>query len=66
MVLQYACKHGQIARREAVELCRISSNQASRLLARVAASHPELTMVGTKRGARYAWRGEAPPKGGKK
>lgn len=35
MVLQYVEKHGRITRREAAELCRISSPQAYRLLDRL-------------------------------
>ena len=36
MVLQYVQKHGRITRREAAELCRISGDQAYRLLNRLA------------------------------
>ena len=36
MVLQYVEKHGRITRKEAAELCRISSPQAYRLLDRLA------------------------------
>lgn len=57
MVLQFAQKHGQITRSEAAELCRVSGFQASKLLARVAANHPELALVGERRGARYVWKG---------
>ncbi len=56
MVLQYARKHGQITRRDAAELCRISSAQASRLLARIADAHSELVLEGERRGARYVWK----------
>ena len=35
MVLQYVEKHGRITRREAAELCRVSSDQAKRLLDRL-------------------------------
>ena len=60
MVLKYAQEHGEIARREAVELCRLSGAQASRLLARLAQEHPdELRLEGEKRGARYVWVGPA-------
>jgi len=55
MVLQYARKHGQITRRDAAELCRISSAQASRLLSRVALAHPSLVLTGNRRGAHYVW-----------
>lgn len=58
MVLQFAQKHGQITRAEAAELCRVSGFQASKLLARVAATHPsELVLEGERRGARYVWHG---------
>ena len=35
MVLQYVGKHGRITRKEAADLCRLSSPQAYRLLARL-------------------------------
>lgn len=57
MVLQYAQEHGQITRREAAELCKLSSDQASRLLRRLAVDHPDLHLEGERRGARYVWRG---------
>lgn len=57
MVLQYAQEHGQITRREAAELCKLSADQASRLLRRLAAEHPELRLEGERRGARYVWHG---------
>lgn len=74
MVLQYAQEHGQITRREAAELCKLSADQASRLLRRLATEHPELRLEGERRGARYIWEGpqRAPkkrspkPKGKKK
>lgn len=57
MVLQYAREHGQISRREAVELCKVSGAQATRLLQRVASKHPDLRLEGERRGARYVWHG---------
>jgi ATP-dependent DNA helicase RecG len=57
MVLQYAREHGQISRREAVELCKLSGAQATRLLQRVASKHPDLRLEGERRGARYVWHG---------
>jgi ATP-dependent DNA helicase RecG len=62
MVLQFARKHGQITRSEAADLCRISGSQASKLLARVAAAHPDLQLVGERRGARYIWKGRPAPR----
>lgn len=59
MVLQFAQTHGQITRREAMDLCKLSGPQATRLLARVAEAHPELRLHGEKRGARYIWTGPA-------
>lgn len=52
MVVQYATAHGRITRREAAELCGLSSDQASRLLRRLAAQG-KLQLCGRKRGARY-------------
>ncbi|MFZ4736273.1 MAG: RNA-binding domain-containing protein [Bradymonadia bacterium] len=67
MVLQYAQEHGQITRREAAELCKLSGDQASRLLRRLASEHPELCLEGERRGARYVWKGPGRvPKRGKK
>jgi ATP-dependent DNA helicase RecG len=66
MVLQFARQHGQITRREASDLCRISGPQASRLLAKVASKHPELTLEGERRGARYVWKGGPASRRGKK
>jgi ATP-dependent DNA helicase RecG len=57
MVLQYAREHGQITRREAAELCKLTADQASRLLRRLASEHPELSLEGERRGARYVWKG---------
>ncbi len=52
MVLSYVKTHGKIARQEAMELCRISENQASRLLRRLTAAK-QLKLVGQHRGAHY-------------
>ena len=52
MVLQYVEKYGRITRREAAELCRLSSLQARDLLARLAKAG-RLVRHGTRRGAFY-------------
>lgn len=52
MVLQYVGKHGRITRKEAAELCQITSAQARRLLARLV-SRGDLEMHGRRRGAFY-------------
>lgn len=52
MVLQYVEAHGRITRRETVELCNLSDNQASHLLRRMAAEG-KLRQEGQKRGAYY-------------
>ena len=52
MVLTYTAEHGSIGRSEAAELCRLSPDQASRLLRRMA-SEGTLQMTGTRRTARY-------------
>ena len=52
MVLQYVATHGRITRREAMELCRLSSLQARDLLARLAKAG-KLVLHGAKRGAFY-------------
>jgi ATP-dependent DNA helicase RecG len=62
MVIQYAREHGQIARRDAADLCRITPSQASHLLAKVAEHNPDLELVGERRGARYVWKGSPPRK----
>lgn len=56
MVVQFVEKHGRITRREAAELCRLSPDQAYRLLVRVAVDG-RLTRRGTKKGAWYERRG---------
>lgn len=55
MVLQYVEKHGRITRRETAELCRISQDQAYRLLNRLV-KEGKLIRHGTKEGAWYARR----------
>ena len=52
MVLTFVDKHDSITRREAADLCRITSEQASRLLRRLR-DEGKLTLVGEKRAARY-------------
>jgi ATP-dependent DNA helicase RecG len=53
MVLQYVRKHGRITRKDASELCRLSEDQASRLLRRLQ-SEGKLIMTGKGRGAFYS------------
>ncbi len=52
MVLQYVSQHGHISRGEAAELCRLSRDQSSRLLRRLA-SAGKLRLQNAGRGARY-------------
>ena len=52
MVLQYVEKHGRITRAEAAGLCKLSPDQAYRLLQRLTKSG-RLTRHGTKKGAWY-------------
>lgn len=52
MVLQYVEKHGRITRGEAAELCRLSPDQAYRLLRRLVRER-RLTPRGTKKGRWY-------------
>lgn len=52
MVLTFVNRHGSITRREAADLCRISSQQASRLLRRLR-DEGQLELLGHKRSARY-------------
>jgi ATP-dependent DNA helicase RecG len=52
MVLQYAQKHGRITRKETVELCRVSEDQASRILRKLDAKG-KLKLIGKGRGAHY-------------
>ncbi|HOA62695.1 MAG: putative DNA binding domain-containing protein [Verrucomicrobia bacterium] len=55
MVLQYVEKHGRITRREAAELCRLSPDQAYRLLTRLK-DEGRLARHGSKKGAWYEGR----------
>lgn len=52
MVLQYVDKHGRITRGEAAELCRLSPDQAYRLLTRLR-DEGRLVQHGSKKGAWY-------------
>lgn len=52
MVVQYAQKHGRVTRKDAVNLCRISEDQASRLLRKLN-SKGVLKLIGKGRGAYY-------------
>ncbi len=52
MVLQYVEKHGRVTRREAAELCRLSPDQAYRLLTRLT-GEGRLARRGSKKGAWY-------------
>jgi ATP-dependent DNA helicase RecG len=52
MILPYVDAHGKIARREVVELCRVSSNQA-RYLLKTLTDQGLLELVGVGRGAHY-------------
>ena len=52
MILQYVEAHGKITRREVVELCRVTPNQASYLL-RTLVDRSELELIGKGRSAHY-------------
>ena len=52
MVLSYVRQHGQIKRAEVVELCRLSTDQAAKLLTRLKA-HGHIVQLGKNRGAFY-------------
>lgn len=52
MVLQYVKKHGKITRKEVAELCRVSSDQAKRVLGRLHDAG-RLTRCGEHRGVYY-------------
>lgn len=56
MVLQYVEKHGRITRRETAELCRLSTDQAYRLLGRLV-TDGRLIQHGAKKGTWYGRRG---------
>jgi ATP-dependent DNA helicase RecG len=55
MVLQYARAHGRITRKDAATLCRISANQASRLLRKLR-SENKLQQEGQGRAVIYVRR----------
>ena len=52
MVLTFVDRHGSIARREAADLCQITSERASRLLRRLR-DEGKLELIGKKRAAHY-------------
>lgn len=52
MVINYVNTHGKITRQETMELCRISKDQATRLLRQLADAN-QLKLVGQRRGAHY-------------
>ncbi|MDY0206047.1 MAG: crosslink repair DNA glycosylase YcaQ family protein [Pseudomonas sp.] len=52
MVLNYIDKHGAIQRADVADLCRISPQQATRLLKRLVENH-SIMSVGVGRAARY-------------
>ena len=52
MVLNYIGKHGSIKRAEAVELCRLSPDQAYKLLLRLK-QRGEIEQIGERKGAFY-------------
>ena len=52
MILQYVQKHGRITRKDAADLCRLSVNQASRVLRKLL-SEKKLLLEGEGRGAYY-------------
>ncbi|RRR77321.1 MAG: ATPase [Candidatus Viridilinea halotolerans] len=52
MVLQYVKKHGKITRKDVIDLCRVSEDQATYLLRKLQASD-RLRLVGKGRGSYY-------------
>jgi ATP-dependent DNA helicase RecG len=52
MVLQYINKHGRIKRADVISLCRLSKDQATRLLKRLV-KESKINIHGEKRGAFY-------------
>lgn len=55
MILQYVQAYGKIARRDVVELCRVSGHQA-RYLLKTLVDRGALRLVGRGRGAHYVQR----------
>ena len=52
MVLSYIDKHGSIRRAEVMDLCRITKDQAAKLLARLKLGG-KIIQIGERRGAYY-------------
>ncbi len=52
MIRAYVREHGEIRRRDVVELCRVSTDQAKRLLAKLV-GEGALTRAGTGKATRY-------------
>ena len=52
MVIQFVQKHGKIARKEVMELCRLSKDQAGHLLRRLTRDG-KLVLHGKRRAAYY-------------
>jgi len=52
IILEYVKAHGRITRREVVELCKVTSPQAKRLLAKLE-KQGKLVRRGQKRGTYY-------------
>ena len=52
MILQYVQAHGRITRKDAAELCRISEDQASRILGKLFQNN-KLSRIGSGRGTHY-------------
>lgn len=55
MVIEYVKRLGRIRRSEVASLCRISDDQAKRLLKSLSEKYTEFKMRGTRRGAHYVW-----------
>lgn len=53
MVLQYVTRHGRITRRDVADLCRLSSDQAKRVLNRLV-DGKQLVLNGQRKGAFYS------------
>jgi ATP-dependent DNA helicase RecG len=52
MIMQYVRRHGSITRKDVADLCRLSADQASRILRRLV-NEEKLTLRGKNRGAYY-------------
>jgi len=52
MVLAYIDKHGSIKRADVMELCRITKDQAAKLLKRLT-TEAKITKLGERRGSYY-------------